>query len=864
MKRFLSGLSIRIWLPFAISLTLGIAFLAYYYPNQQGKLLRESAEKNLDEISRVLALSIELSIDHNNFEGLSKSITIAKATRDFEYVALIQKDSTSGKESVFACNPLGLDTAEIFKRDSSKYIFRSKPINASTLQGYVLIAASREKLAEEVMQLNRPVYTILFVVLLSSLFAFLFFARRLSLPVAKLTAAATELRTGNYSIEISDKNGAAEIVDLSKALVQLRDALIKAKEQNDNFSRQLEKEIEIRTNDLNLTRQRLLEAQEVAELGNYEIDLDSGDWMASETIYSIFNIPKDFPLIENSWKLLLQNDNLNRIEHLFENALNTKSSFHQDVRISLDSNQSNERWISISGRAVSNPEEKNAKIIRGTIQEITSRKRIENEVRRLSLVAEKTSNCVIITDTNRLIVWVNESALRLTGYSRFEIIGQSPAMFQFEKTSQETRALIREKLSRLEEVNTEILNRDKFGNEYWLDINIVPLFDEENVHIGFMAVEIDITERVKFELELRKSEENYRSILENSSEMIHTTDNNGRLVWANRSWKEKLGLADQQIEGLDLVKFLDHKTLEEFQRVIPCLMKGENVTDLDCVFLSTEGRALNLEGRAIPVYENDEIIGSQAYLHDITSIRKAENDLKHLLELTQQQNERLRNFTHIVSHNLRSHSANLSGLIKLMGHEWPEFNDNVYFANFQTAVNNLMDVIHNLSEVALIQSEDDKPMQTVSLKNSVEKSIATVFGLAENAKVEIQFNTDQDWRIWADSGYVDSIVLNLLTNAIKYKSDQRKAIVTIDIQQADEFVRLDVKDNGLGIDLDRQGRKIFGMYKTFHKHPDARGVGLFLTKNQVEALGGRIEVASKVDEGTVFSVFLRAVKENQE
>jgi sensor histidine kinase regulating citrate/malate metabolism len=84
------------------------------------------------------------------------------------------------------------------------------------------------------------------------------------------------------------------------------------------------------------------------------------------------------------------------------------------------------------------------------------------------------------------------------------------------------------------------------------------------------------------------------------------------------------------------------------------------------------------------------------------------------------------------------------------------------------------------------------------------------------------------------------------------------------LQKIDDLIRLDVKDNGLGIDLERQGRKIFGMYKTFHKHPDARGIGLFLTKNQVGALGGRIDVDSKVDEGTVFSVYLRAVKENQE
>ncbi len=865
MKRFLSGLSVRIWLPFAVSLTFGIAFLAVYYPNQQSKLLREGAEKNLDEISRVLALSIELSLEHLNFEGLSKSITVAKSSHDFEFVALIQKDSLTGTETVFASNPLDFDTSVILNRDSLKYIFRQMPIQSTSLDGYVLIAASRDKLEDEVTRLNRPVYSILLMVLLVSLVAFLLFARHLSKPVTMLTAAASELRTGNYSIAISDKSGATEIVDLSKALAQLRDALIKAKEQNDNFNRQLEKEIVIRTNDLNITRQRLLEAQEVAELGNYEIDLESGIWLASETIHSIFKIPAGFSLTNNSWKLLLQNDNVKRVEKLFENAVISGDSFHQDIRIKAESSNELERWISISGRAVANADDRNAKVIRGTIQDITSRKRIENEVRRLSLVAEKTSNCVIITDTSRRIVWVNESTLRLTGYSKSEIIGQSPAMFQFEKTSEATRKYIREKLANLEEVNTEILNRDKLGNEYWLDINIVPLFDEENEHIGFMAVEIDITERVKFEHDLKKSEANYRSILENSSEMIHTIDNTGRVLWANRSWKEKLGLAGQQIEGLELMKFLDDKTLEEFKRVIPALSNGEIIPDLDCVFLSTEGRALNLEGRAIPVYENDEIIGSQAYLHDITMIRKAENDLKHLLELTQQQNERLRNFTHIVSHNLRSHSANLSGLIKLLGHEWPEFNSNIYFSNFQTAVNNLTDVILNLSEVALIQSEDDKPMQTVSMKHSVEKAIATVFGLAENAQVEIQFTTDQkDWLVWADSGYVDSIVLNLLTNAIKYKSDQRKATVVISLEQADDFIRFDVKDNGLGIDLERQGRKMFGMYKTFHKHPDARGIGLFLTKNQVEALGGRIEVASKVDEGTVFSVFLRAVKENQE
>jgi signal transduction histidine kinase len=230
--------------------------------------------------------------------------------------------------------------------------------------------------------------------------------------------------------------------------------------------------------------------------------------------------------------------------------------------------------------------------------------------------------------------------------------------------------------------------------------------------------------------------------------------------------------------------------------------------------------------------------------------------MRQLLELTQRQNERLRNFTHIVSHNLRSHSSNLSGLIGLFRIEWPDFKDNVYFANFQTAINNLTDVIHNLSEVALIQTEDDKQFPAVDLKVVVENAIASVYALAETSGVEIRFLKSDSRFVKGDRAYLDSIVLNLLTNSIKYKVEGRSAYVEISITQADEMVQLEVRDNGLGIDLERQGRKIFGMYKTFHKHPDARGVGLFLTKNQVEAMGGRIEVQSKVDQGTIFSVFL--------
>ncbi|UPT67764.1 MAG: HAMP domain-containing histidine kinase [Sphingobacteriales bacterium JAD_PAG50586_3] len=86
--------------------------------------------------------------------------------------------------------------------------------------------------------------------------------------------------------------------------------------------------------------------------------------------------------------------------------------------------------------------------------------------------------------------------------------------------------------------------------------------------------------------------------------------------------------------------------------------------------------------------------------------------------------------------------------------------------------------------------------------------------------------------------YLESILLNFTTNAIKYRHPGRRAFIQIKTTVEDGRKILQIEDNGLGIDLERYGDKLFGMYKTFHNNPDARGVGLFITKNQIDALGG--------------------------
>ena len=100
-------------------------------------------------------------------------------------------------------------------------------------------------------------------------------------------------------------------------------------------------------------------------------------------------------------------------------------------------------------------------------------------------------------------------------------------------------------------------------------------------------------------------------------------------------------------------------------------------------------------------------------------------------------------------------------------------------------------------------------------------------------------------------------MLNFLTNGIKYRATERESYIKIKSEKLNHYIVLLIEDNGLGIDLKRHGNKLFGMYKTFHGNPDSRGIGLFITKNQVEALGGRIDVDSTVGIGTTFKIFFK-------
>ncbi|MDH7911490.1 sensor histidine kinase [Winogradskyella sp. SYSU M77433] len=246
---------------------------------------------------------------------------------------------------------------------------------------------------------------------------------------------------------------------------------------------------------------------------------------------------------------------------------------------------------------------------------------------------------------------------------------------------------------------------------------------------------------------------------------------------------------------------------------------------------------------------------------DISERKKNQQKLKMKFNLVQDKNERLNSFADITTHNLRSHSGNLATLIEFLETDFPWINDNDNFSTLKLAAQNLQETVSHLSDVAQSKRVINKSeIEDLNLFDYSEKAIYNITALAKSTNAIILNNIDKNHHVKGIPAYLDSIILNFLTNAIKYRSEKRVPQIELTSSIQKDYVVLNIKDNGLGIDMKKFGDKIFQIYKTFHCNDDARGIGLFITKNHIESLGGKVIVDSKVDVGTEFSIFLKKGK----
>ena len=368
----------------------------------------------------------------------------------------------------------------------------------------------------------------------------------------------------------------------------------------------------------------------------------------------------------------------------------------------------------------------------------------------------------------------------------------------------------------------------------------------------------DITDRVLKNEQLRISEEQFRLAFENTPIAFLIIDiENFKILEVNA--------AAEQVFGYSRNKFIKKKITdlyepEEFQKnyllIKNLLHQNSRKFENEQKFVGKDGNtilaktffSLNCDSKGIP----KKII---AQIQDITELKKKNDEINRFVEVTTNQNTRLINFAHIVSHNLRSHSSNIGMLIDFLKNEKQEEEREMQFEMLVQASSMLTETITHLNDVVSVDINFQEK-EEVNLYKFIENGIRSVRGLMVEVNFQIVNRVAEDFNVYAVPAYMESIILNLITNAIKYRDPKRRSWLQLSAERINGYVIITATDNGLGINLERYGDRIFGLYKTFHQHSDARGLGLYMTKSQVEVMGGAITVQSKVGEGTTFIIKL--------
>ncbi|WP_339815168.1 PAS domain S-box protein [uncultured Imperialibacter sp.] len=372
----------------------------------------------------------------------------------------------------------------------------------------------------------------------------------------------------------------------------------------------------------------------------------------------------------------------------------------------------------------------------------------------------------------------------------------------------------------------------------------------------FVSMFQDVTERKLAAIAVESSEQRFRALVEQSLTGIYIFEK-GKFIYVNDHFADMFGYEVDEV--LTTLKPTDVLTQSEYSRssdLIDKRLTGE----LDFVHYVAKGLKkdgttiwVEIHGSKIDLQGKDVITGT---VLDITDRINSEQAMKELLETTTNQNIRLKDFSFITSHNIRSSVSNILGLTELL---ILDPTNAEYLRMLRTSTEKLDTTIRNINE--LIHFENDlgeKGLIEYNILQSVNNVLAQNNQIIKEQGLDIRTTVEKHLSIRCIPAYLDSILQNLVTNAIKYGTTERSNIIEINGLKVRDKIELQIKDYGSGIDLDRFKDKLFKIGSRFHSSSEGQGLGLYMSKRQIEAMGGDIEVESQPGKGTTFKVYFNA------
>jgi PAS domain S-box-containing protein len=513
----------------------------------------------------------------------------------------------------------------------------------------------------------------------------------------------------------------------------------------------------------------------------------------------------------------------------------------------------------------------------GIIKDISKLKETERRLKtseeRYRTIFENSAIAITLTDENERIISWNKFTENLLGLNRDDLyLKPVKNIYPAEEWRKIRSENIRQKglqhqiETKMIKKNNEIIN---------VDLSVSVLKNHAGKVYGSIGVFKDTTNRIKIENEIRRREEGFRIIFENINDTIAYLDNHGNVIDINNRVEDLCGYKPDEIIGKNFVR-LGVIKIKEIPKMIKLfkdlVINGKTINLIDLELKHKNGNSIFIEVSTRAIREKNKIKGTVIICRDISDRKRAENKLKEAHDKLESFNQQLEKkvkkrtaeveelllekdeFIYHLSHDLRTPLTPLVAFLPLLEkrEKDPKFKENIKLLNHK--VNTLKNLVEKTLKFEKIYSSSEVlDISNLNLKKEIEICIKNQKSLLDKKDIKFEINVNDKIYVKADKLYLEEILNNLFSNAIK--NIQEPGIISINAKKDKNFIKISVKDNGIGLEKDQTDQIFKEFYKTdISRHDlDSSGLGLSICKQIVEKHGGRIWAESKgIGKGSTF------------
>ncbi len=606
------------------------------------------------------------------------------------------------------------------------------------------------------------------------------------------------------------------------------------------------------------------QAEEIANLGSWEIDLVSDVVHWSDQFFRICGYePHD---VEPSIRLsldMVHPDDREVTEYLFRQALRFGNDYKIENRIVRP--DGNIRYIysqaivdkDISGKPLR---------LRGLFFDITDRKEAEEARRQQEDRYHAILNSVMegfqILDHEFRYVYLNPSAIQQSRYPEEKLIGntmmelypgiEQTELFQIMKDCMEKQSI--------RYVENEFTYPD--GSKGWFELRIQPSSD------GLLILSVDVTERKRAEEHKRKADARYKALIENSSEgitlmnkefkVIYRSPANSKITgWTEEELSEKHSLEDVHADDREHLHLAVKNAVEQSTKPVPFQFRVKH----------KQGNYIWLEGIMTNMLSDPGVEAIVLNFRDITGRKNAEEKINEMNNVLEQKviertaqfeavNKELEAFSYSVSHDLRAPLRAIDGYANMLEEDY----ENVLDGEGRRLLGNIQQNAKKMSTLIDDLLAFSRLGKKVIQKNRLDMNElleGVLIDLGKAQKHHAAISSDELLPVPGDYSLIHQVLINLVSNAVKYSSKKEKPRVHISSRKEDNYVVYTVSDNGVGFDM-KYAHKLFGVFQRLHTMDEfeGTGVGLAIVQRIVTKHGGQVQADSTPGEGSVFSFSL--------